>query len=208
MISQRYTRSSSLAIAGRGAGGLLVGAAITQRPELFGAALIDAGILDMTRFSRFTIGADVDAGIWIARSSERSARAARLFAAAERQARRPLSADAVTVGDHDDVVTPAHSYKFAAALQAVGGELGAGVASRRLRRGLRTGHPDRPSSSRTTPTDSRSSSMRCTSRADTVVRALSLLRDGHLSRMSMLATYVTVVAGVRVGLFTRASSWP
>ena len=119
LISQRYTRSSSLAIAGRGAGGLLVGAAITQRPELFGAALIDAGILDMTRFSRFTIGA-----AWMPEfgSPDRPSDLRALLAYSPLQ---NVKADVryptvlVTVGDRDDAVTPAHSYKFAAALQAV-----------------------------------------------------------------------------------------
>ena len=119
LISQRYTRSSSLAIAGRGAGGLLVGAAMTQRPELFGAALIDAGILDMTRFSRFTIGA-----AWMPEfgSPDRPSDLRALLAYSPLQ---NVKADVryptvlVTVGDRDDAVTPAHSYKFAAALQAV-----------------------------------------------------------------------------------------
>jgi prolyl oligopeptidase len=119
LIGQRYTRSSSLAIGGRGAGGLLVGAALTQRPELFGAALIDAGILDMTRFSRFTIGAS-----WMPEfgSPDRPADLRALLAYSPLQG---VKADVryppllVTVGDHDDAVTPAHSYKFAAALQGV-----------------------------------------------------------------------------------------
>src|SRR6185437_13797533 len=56
LISQRYTRPASLAIAGTGAGGLLAAGTMTRRPELFGAAVIDAGILDMARFTRFTVG--------------------------------------------------------------------------------------------------------------------------------------------------------
>ena len=118
LISQRYTRSPSLAVAGRGAGGLLVGAAITQRPELFGAALIDAGLLDMTRFSRFTAGAT-----WMPEfgSPDRPSDLRALLAYSPLQG---VKADwryppvLITVGDHDDTVTPVHSYKFAAALQA------------------------------------------------------------------------------------------
>jgi prolyl oligopeptidase len=118
LISQRYTRSSSLAVRGRGAGGLLVGAAITQRPELFGAALIDAGILDMTRFSRFTMGAT-----WVPEfgSPDRPTDLRALLAYSPLQNVRPdvrYPSVLITVGDHDDAVTPAHSYKFAAALQA------------------------------------------------------------------------------------------
>src|SRR5437016_4711082 len=56
LINQRYTRPASLAIAGRGAGGLVVGAAMTQRPDLFGAVAIDAGLLDMSRFTRLGAG--------------------------------------------------------------------------------------------------------------------------------------------------------
>jgi prolyl oligopeptidase len=118
LVSQRYTRSALLAVAGRGAGGLLVGAAITQRPELFGAALIDAGILDMTRFSRFTVGAT-----WMPEfgSPDRPSDLRALLAYSPLQGVKPdghYPPALITVGDHDDEVTPAHSYKFAAALQA------------------------------------------------------------------------------------------
>ena len=88
LISQRYTRSSSLGIVGRGFGGLLVGAAMTQRPELFGAVAVDAGLFDMTRFTRFTVGRNVDSGVRLAGPPGRSAYAARLLAAAERPVRR------------------------------------------------------------------------------------------------------------------------
>ena len=117
LIGQRYTRPASLAVAGRGAGGLLVGAAITQRPELFGAALIDAGILDMTRFSRFTIGAT-----WMPEFGSPD-RPSDLRALLSYSPLHNVKTDVrfppmlVSVGDHDDAVTPAHSYKFAAAVQ-------------------------------------------------------------------------------------------
>jgi prolyl oligopeptidase len=121
LISQRYTHAASLAVTGRGAGGLLVGAAITQHPELFGAAIIDAGLLDMTRFSRFTIGQR-----WMPEfgSPDRPSDLRALLAYSPLQS---VKADTrypptlVCVGDHDDVMTPAHSYKFAAALQAAAG---------------------------------------------------------------------------------------
>jgi prolyl oligopeptidase len=119
LIDQRYTRPSSLAIAGTGAGGLLAAGALTRRPELFGAAVIDAGILDMTRFSRFTVGAS-----WIPEfgSPDRSTDLRALLGYSPLQHLRPgtrYPATLVEVGDHDDIVTPIHSYKFAAMLQSV-----------------------------------------------------------------------------------------
>jgi prolyl oligopeptidase len=119
LISQRYTRASSLAIAGSGAGGLLAAGALTRRPELFGAALIDDGILDMTRFSRFTVGSS-----WIPEfgSPDRLADLRALLGYSPLQNLRPgtrYPATLVEVGDHDDIVTPVHSYKFAATLQSL-----------------------------------------------------------------------------------------
>jgi len=117
LVDQRYTRPSLLAISGRGNGGLLVGAAMTQRPEFFGAALIDAGVLDMTRFNRFTGGAS-----WTREygSPDNPSDLRALLAYSPLQhlkAGTAYPATLITVGDHDEVVTPIHSYKFAAALQ-------------------------------------------------------------------------------------------
>jgi prolyl oligopeptidase len=97
---------------------LLVGAALTQRPELFGAAVIDAGLLDMTRFSRFTTGSS-----WVPEfgSPDRPNDLRALLAYSPLQnvkAESHYPPTLVCVGDHDDTVTPVHSYKFAAALQA------------------------------------------------------------------------------------------
>jgi len=118
LVDQRYTRPSMLAMSGRGNGGLLVGAALTQRPELFAAALIDAGLLDMTRFDRFT-----GAAAWTREygSPDNSADLRALLAYSPLQrlkAGTTYPATLLTVGDHDEVFTPVHSYKFAAALQA------------------------------------------------------------------------------------------
>jgi prolyl oligopeptidase len=87
------------AVAGRGAGGLLVGAAITQRPELFGAALIDTGILDMTRFNRFTVGST-----WLpaSRPPERPACVSRLSPLQGVKPDWHYPPVLITVGDHDD----------------------------------------------------------------------------------------------------------
>jgi prolyl oligopeptidase len=118
LIDQRYTRPSLLAISGRGNGGLLVGAAMTQRPDLFGAVLIDAGLLDMTRFNHFTSGAS-----WTREfgspDNAGDLRALLAYSPLQRVASgTAYPATLMTVGDHDEVFTPIHSYKFAAALQA------------------------------------------------------------------------------------------
>lgn len=118
LIDQRYTRPSLLAIGGRGNGGLLVGAAMTQRPELFGAALIDAGLLDMARFTQFTGGAGLTREYG---SPEKPGDLRTLLAYSPLHrlvAGTTYPATLITVGDHDEVFTPIHSYKFAAALQA------------------------------------------------------------------------------------------
>ena len=123
LIRRGYTRPSQLAIGGRSNGGLLVGAVMTQRPELFGAALPAVGVLDMLRFQEFTIG-----WAWVSDygSSEDPQQFKALLAYSplhnlRRGARYPPTL--ITTADHDDRVVPAHSYKFAAALQeAQGGE--------------------------------------------------------------------------------------
>ncbi len=113
-----YTKPSRLAIQGRSNGGLLVGAAITQRPELFGAALPAVGVMDMLRFHTFTIGR-----AWVDDygSSENPQEFAALRAYSPyhnvKAGTRYPPTLAVTA-DHDDRVVPAHSFKFMAALQS------------------------------------------------------------------------------------------
>jgi prolyl oligopeptidase len=118
LIAERYTRPDRLAIAGGSNGGLLVGACITQRPELFGAALPAVGVMDMLRFHKFTIG-------WAWVSDYGSADHPEEFSAL--RAYSPLHnirrgaaypPTLITTADHDDRVVPGHSFKFAAALQA------------------------------------------------------------------------------------------
>ena len=117
LIRHEYTRPSQLAIGGRSNGGLLVGAVMTQRPELFGAALPAVGVLDMLRFQKFTIG-----WAWVSDygSSEDPQQFKALLAYSPlhnlRQGTR-YPPTLITTADHDDRVVPAHSYKFAAALQ-------------------------------------------------------------------------------------------
>jgi prolyl oligopeptidase len=118
LIAQRYTSPAKLAIGGGSNGGLLVGAAITQRPELFGAALPAVGVMDMLRFHKFTIG-------WAWVTEYGSADSAQQFPYLHKYS--PLHnikpgtrypATFVTTADHDDRVVPGHSFKFTATLQA------------------------------------------------------------------------------------------
>ena len=118
LVAQRYTSSQKLAIAGGSNGGLLVGAALTQRPELFGAALPAVGVMDMLRFHKFTIG-------WAWVTDYGSADSASQFPYLYKysplhniRAGTKYPATLVTTADHDDRVVPGHSFKFTATLQA------------------------------------------------------------------------------------------
>ncbi len=118
LIDNGYTKSEKLAIAGGSNGGLLVGACMTQRPDLFGAALPAVGVLDMLRFHKFTIG-----WAWVPEygSSENAEEFKTLYAYSPLHNLKPgtaYPATLITTADHDDRVVPAHSFKFAAALQA------------------------------------------------------------------------------------------
>ena len=136
LIAERYTSSGKLAIAGGSNGGLLVGACMTQRPELFAAALPAVGVMDMLRFHRFTIG-------WAWTSDYGSADVPAQFPALYRysplhriQPGTHYPATLITTGDHDDRVVPAHSFKFAATLQKAQG----GPAPVLIRIETRAGH--------------------------------------------------------------------
>ncbi len=114
---QRYTSPRKLAIAGGSNGGLLVGACMTQRPDLFGACLPAVGVMDMLRFDKFTIG-----WAWTSDygSSDHADEFPALFAYSPLHQLKPgvkYPATLVTTADHDDRVVPAHSFKFAARLQ-------------------------------------------------------------------------------------------
>ena len=118
LIAERYTRPERLAIAGGSNGGLLIGAVLNQRPELFGAALPAVGVMDMLRFHRFTIG-------WAWVTEYGSADSVNQFPYLLRYSPlhniRPgtrYPATLITTADHDDRVVPGHSFKYAAALQA------------------------------------------------------------------------------------------
>jgi prolyl oligopeptidase len=121
LIDRGYTSTPRLAIGGGSNGGLLVGACLTQRPDLFGACLLSVGVLDMLRFDQFTIG-------WAWTSDYGSPQDPEEFEALHAYSPyhniKPgtaYPATLITTGDHDDRVFPAHSFKFAAALQAAQG---------------------------------------------------------------------------------------
>jgi len=119
LIDQHYTRSSRLAIYGRSNGGLLIGAVVTQRPDLFGAALPAVGVLDMLRYHTESANArqwSSDYGL-----SEDPEQFKSLYAYSPVQNVKRATCyppTLITTADHDDRVVPWHSYKFAAALQA------------------------------------------------------------------------------------------
>lgn len=118
LIRERYTSPGHLAINGGSNGGLLVGAVMTQRPELYAVAVPEVGVLDMLRYHEFTGG-----GLWgVEYGLPTDSRAFQWL-----RAYSPLHnirsgvcypATLITTADHDDRVVPAHSYKFAGALQA------------------------------------------------------------------------------------------
>jgi prolyl oligopeptidase len=118
LITEQYTNPGKLAIRGGSNGGLLVGAAMTQRPDLFAVALPAVGVLDMLRFHKFTVGKGWIPEYGCADSSK--AEFDFLYAYSplhnlEKGTRYPSTM--ITTGDHDDRVVPAHSFKFAAKLQ-------------------------------------------------------------------------------------------
>ncbi|WP_414550644.1 prolyl oligopeptidase family serine peptidase [Anabaena sp. CCY 0017] len=118
LIANNYTRPAKLAIAGGSNGGLLVGACMTQRPELFGAALPAVGVMDMLRFHKFTIG-----WAWVPEygSPDNPEEFPALYSYSplhNLKSGTAYPATLITTADHDDRVVPAHSFKFAATLQA------------------------------------------------------------------------------------------
>src|SRR4029079_13491376 len=133
---EHWTCRERLAINGASNGGLLIGAVLNQRPDLFGAAIPSVGVMDMLRYEGFTIG-------WAWASDFGSVKQAEEFAALRAyspyhnvRAGAHYPPTLITTADHDDRVVPAHSFKYAAALQAAQG----GEAPILIRIDVRAGH--------------------------------------------------------------------
>ena len=118
LISQKYTSPDYLAIKGGSNGGLLVGAVMTQRPDLMKVALPAVGVLDMLRYHTFTAGAGWAYDYGTAEDSAEMFKYLKAYSPVHNiKTGRKYPATLVTTGDHDDRVVPAHSFKFAATLQ-------------------------------------------------------------------------------------------
>jgi prolyl oligopeptidase len=118
LVANKYTSREKLAIQGGSNGGLLMGAVINQRPELYRAVVAQAGVMDMLRFQKFTIG-----WAWVAEygSSDNEDEFKTLYGYSPLHNVRAgvkYPATLITTADHDDRVVPGHSFKYAAALQA------------------------------------------------------------------------------------------
>jgi prolyl oligopeptidase len=136
LVKSKYTSPKKLAIGGGSNGGLLVGAVLNQRPELFGAALPAVGVMDMLRFHKFTIGWGWTSDYG---SSDNAEEFKYILAYSPLHNIKPgtkYPATLITTADHDDRVVPAHSFKYAATLQAAQ----AGDAPVLIRIETRAGH--------------------------------------------------------------------
>ncbi|HEX4888288.1 MAG TPA: prolyl oligopeptidase family serine peptidase [Luteibaculaceae bacterium] len=117
LIKEQYTSSQKLAVHGRSNGGLLIGAMITQRPDLFAVALPKVGVLDMLRYHKFTIGWAWASDYGRSDDSPEMFKYLLKYSPLHNVVPREYPAIMVITGDHDDRVVPAHSFKFTAALQ-------------------------------------------------------------------------------------------
>jgi len=120
LIKEKYTSPSRLAIAGGSNGGLLVGACMTQRPDLFQVCFPSVGVLDMLRYNKFTAGAGWASDYGTAEESQDMFLYLKNYSPLHNIKNNGTCypSTLITTGDHDDRVVPAHSFKFAATLQA------------------------------------------------------------------------------------------
>ncbi|MEK6615223.1 MAG: prolyl oligopeptidase family serine peptidase, partial [Bacteroidota bacterium] len=118
LIKEKYTSSQKLAIHGRSNGGLLVGAVMTQRPDLMKVALPGVGVLDMLRYHKFTIGYYWASDYGRSDFSKEQFDCLVKYSPLHNVKETEYPATMITTADHDDRVVPAHSFKFAAELQS------------------------------------------------------------------------------------------
>ena len=137
LISEGYTSKQKLAIVGGSNGGLLVGACMTQRPDLFRVAIPEVGVMDMLRYHKFTIGWNWASDYGTSEDSKEMFEYLKAYSPLH-NLKKGVSypATLVTTADHDDRVVPAHSFKFAATLQ----ECHAGTAPVLIRIDTKAGH--------------------------------------------------------------------
>ena len=119
LIKEKYTAKEYLAISGGSNGGLLIGACMTQRPDLFRVCFPAVGVLDMLRYNKFTAGAGWSYDYGTAEDSKEMFEYLYKYSPVHNVKKGCYPATLITTGDHDDRVVPAHSFKFAASLQAM-----------------------------------------------------------------------------------------
>ena len=164
LIANKYTDSEHLAINGGSNGGLLVGAVMTQRPELFKVAFPEVGVMDMLRFQKFTAGFGWVPELGSAENSPEEFAYLRKYSPLHNVKPAVYPATMVMTGDHDDRVVPAHSFKFISALQPAQ----QGDAPALDPRGDAT-----PATARASPPARRSRSRRTSSRSSSTTSALT-----------------------------------
>jgi len=138
LISEKYTSSEKLGIIGGSNGGLLVGAVVNQRSDLFKVAIPAVGVMDMLRYHKFTIGWNWASDYGTSEESREMFEYLKAYSPLHniRNDGTPYPAIMITTADHDDRVVPAHSFKYAAALQAAD----TGDAPKLIRIDVNAGH--------------------------------------------------------------------